>query len=271
MPQPHDWIERATHGRPVVFLGANMNTSSAQATLYEAEFWNPSIVRQWTIDGLDPPIPTQTPDSDARGYLYDGQHRHIAPQFDYFLTTQDVDLNGDRLVSPDVPTDQVTQLDNQGYVLWRVHHPVRLAHTVRGLTRDGWASSPDGQQPAVVSYSQFVTPGYRNGQIAVTASRAGGCGKTLPDEHVVIRIGKFGLRDNTPVITKLQTTLRFTLKACDTHTEVLPRRGLVKAPFQVLVSITPTYRLSDYDARSSESRWLAAQVGFDFIGLDPAP
>ena len=266
MPEPRDWVMQATGGKPVVFLGANMNADpSMHDTLYEAEFWNPNIVRQWTIDGLDPPIPTQTPDSTPLGFLQDAEKEPIAPNVDYFLTTQDVDLNGEPIVTPDDPGNAVT-LGNQGYVLWKVKHPVRLAHTVRGLTRDGWAVSPDGKQPARVSYSQFVTPGSERGQIAVTVARSAGCGK-LPTERVVVRVGKLRVKDNLPVLRDVQATSRFKVDPCDTRTILMPRAGTLKAPFQVEVAISPTYRPRDYDARTSESRWLGAQVGFDFIGL----
>jgi hypothetical protein len=271
MATPRSWVDETVHGKPVIFLGANMNTSSAQATLYEAEFWNRSIVRQWTIDGLAPPLPTQTPNVDAQGYLLDGLYKPIAPGFEYFLTTQDVDLDGKELVGP--PDDPVAdtgivQPPGATYKLWKVRQPARLAHTTRGLTLDGWATSPDGVAPAVVSYSQFATPGWKSGYIAVALNRTAGCATAFPTEHVVIRVGplKVDPATNIPTVGKPARTRRVVLKPCDDQAPLIPAP---KAPFEVSVTIAKTYRPRDFDDRTSESRWLAAQVGFDFVGYVP--
>ena len=145
--------------------------------------------------------------------------------------------------------------------------PVRLAHTTRGLSLDGWATSSDGVKPATVSYSQFATPGWKGGDVSVTLNRLAGCAPVFPTQHVVIRVGslKVDPATNIPTIGKVTATRRLALRPCDDQSPLIPAPP---APFQVTVSIDKTYRPRDYDARTSESRWLGAQVGFEFIGLN---
>ena len=160
-----------------------------------------------------------------------------------------------------------------GYKLWHVTHPVRLAHTTRGLTGDGWAQSPDGKQPAVVTYSQFATPGYRDGYLSVSTTRSATCIKSLPVEHAVIRVGTLTVdKDNNPIIGKLLRTVRIALKPCVDQTTLvsLPGGKGFKAPFEASISISPTYQLRQVAPRSSETRWLAAQVAFSFTGFNPS-
>jgi hypothetical protein len=265
MGTPRSWIGGFTHGKPVVFLGTNLNpltTSAPSATLYEAEFWNPEIVRQWSLDGSAPP-PTLTPNIDGRGHLLDSNYKEVAPNIDYYATTPDVDLDGEQLAGPDAEFAPAN-----GYKLWKVNHPVRLAHTTRGLTGDGWASSPDGKLPATVSYSQYATPGYKDGYLSVHFTRSAACLAKLPTETATIRVGRLAVdKDNNPVIGKLLKTVRVPLPACtdETKTIITP----FKAPFQAEVSISPTFQLHHYDPRSGEMRWLSSQVAFSFDGLNP--
>jgi len=264
MATPRDWVDRASHGKPVIFLGANLNNAAAQDTLYEAEFWNRSIVGQWTIDGATI-SPTNTPNIDGLGRLL-----YTNDANDYYLTTPDVDLDGTLLVGPDASAaSDVTQPATSYYNLWKVNHPLRLAHVTRGLTADGWATSPDGR-PATVSYSQFVTPGYRNGYLAVELSRRGTCGK-FPVEHATIRVGRLRVADAaTPRIGKIVAVRHVRLDPClDTTVTITgPHAAPLKAPLQAEVTISPTFQPHAIDPRSGDQRWLGAQVGFDFIGID---
>jgi hypothetical protein len=265
MAQPRTWIDQYSNGHTVIFLGANLNNPAAQDTLYEAEFWNRSIVGQWTIDGASI-SPTRTPNIDPLGHVL-----YTNDADDYYLTTSDVDLDGTEIVGPESTSGaSVQQPPTSYYKLWLVNHPLRLAHTTRGLTPDGWASSPAGG-PATVSYSQFVTPAYKNGYLSVTLSRKGGCGK-FPVEHAVIRVGRLGVgQSSNPIMKKVIATSRVRLDPCIVQTVTLtgPHARALKAPLQATVTITPTYQPHAYDPRVSDSRWLGAQVSFDFIGLEP--
>jgi hypothetical protein len=270
MTSPRSWVDELTHGKPTAFLGANLTQVSSGApsdTLYEAEFWNRSIVRQWSIDGSAPP-PTLTPNVDGRGFLLDSHYKEVAPSIDYYVTTPEVDLAGEQLAGPESALNPLN-----GYKLWHVTHPVRLAHTTRGLTGDGWAQSPDGKQPAVVSYSQFATPGYKDGYLFVSTTRSAACLKSLPVEHAVIRVGTLAVdKNNNPIIGKLLRTVKITLNPCADQTTpiALPGEKGLKAPFEATISISPTYQLHQFDPRSSETRWLAAQVAFEFTGFHPS-
>jgi hypothetical protein len=270
MDTPRNWVEQLTGNKPTAFIGTNLNPISSSApsdTLYEAEFWNPNIVRQWSLDGSAPP-PTLTPNIDAKGRLLDSNYKPVEPNIDYYVTTSDVDLDGEELAGPDANFQPVN-----GYKLWKVFHPTRLAHTTRGLTADGWAASPDGKQPAAVNYSQYATPGWKDGYLSVTLNREAACADKLPTEHAIIRVGTLRIdKDNNPVIGKVLTTQDAKIAPCANQTILVeaPKGKGFKAPFQATVEITPTYRLHDYDKRSSETRWLSAQVGFSFEGLTPS-
>jgi hypothetical protein len=269
MTSPRSWIDQLTGGKPTAFLGTNLTQLSSSApsdTLYEAEFWNRSITRQWSLDGSAPP-PTLTPNVNGGGFLLDSHYREVSSEIDYYVTTSDVDLDGEELAGPESALNPVN-----GYKLWRVTHPVRLAHTTRGLTADGWAQSPDGVQPAVVSYSQFATPGYVDGYLAVKTVRTAGCAKVLPTEKAIVRVGTLTVdANNNPIIKKVLRTVAITVKPCADQTTLisLPGGKGFKAPFEATISITPTYQLHTFDPRSSETRWLAAQVSFAFTGFTP--
>jgi hypothetical protein len=270
MDNPRNWIDNLTGGKAVAFLGTGLSvpTSSAPSdTLYEAEFWNRSIVRQWSLDGSAPP-PTLTPNVDARGYLLGSDYKEVDPKIDYYLTTDDIDLDGEQLAGP-----QSSFIPVNGYKLWKIKHPARLAHTTRGLTADGWAASPDGKQPATATYSQYATPGYRDGYLSVHFSRLGACAKVLPVEHALVKVGTLVVNaDNVPSIGKVLHTQRIAVPTCGDQTVLvsLPGGKGFKAPFGATVSMTPTYRLHDYDPRSPETRWLASQVSFAFEGYTPS-
>jgi hypothetical protein len=72
---------------------------------------------------------------------------------------------------------------------------------------------------------------------------------------------------NIPTVGRPATVRRLLLRPCDDKTlEILAP----PAPFETTVSISPSFRPRDYDKRTSESRWLAAQVGFTFDGFVPS-
>ena len=60
LPTPRDWVDRATGGEPVVYLGQKIADPNG---IWSLEFWNPSVERVWSLDGSAPgPGPTLTPD-----------------------------------------------------------------------------------------------------------------------------------------------------------------------------------------------------------------
>src|SRR5262249_53938339 len=48
LPAQPDWIDRATHGEPVLYLGQHITN---QNRVYQAEFWNRSLRVAWSLDG----------------------------------------------------------------------------------------------------------------------------------------------------------------------------------------------------------------------------
>ena len=57
---PLDWVDKATGGKPTIYLGQSIIDPNG---LWILEFWNRSINRVWSLDGSAPgPGPTLTPD-----------------------------------------------------------------------------------------------------------------------------------------------------------------------------------------------------------------
>ena len=60
LPKPLDWVDVATGRQPVTFFGENIGDANG---VWLLEFWNRSIVHDWTLDATAPrPDPTLTPD-----------------------------------------------------------------------------------------------------------------------------------------------------------------------------------------------------------------
>ena len=87
LPQPLDWVDRADHGRPAIYLGQHITDANA---VYLTEFWNRSIVHVWSNDGTAPgPGPTLTPDIvKPNGTLYP------QPKEQYIVTDSGLEVVG---------------------------------------------------------------------------------------------------------------------------------------------------------------------------------
>jgi len=237
LPKPLDWVDQATGGKPVTFLGQDIEDPTGE---WELEFWNRSIKHVWSLDATAPPPgPTLTLDVKSRYGALSSD-----PGFDYVVTTSNVDLIG-RTVKAQ-PGLTLVQL---------LSHPWRLQQAVFGRSSDGWVGS-DG------SYAYFG-PGHPKGTAVVSVSRSGFCDPQAPGTHVTIRVGPVALDEQQkPVVAQATAVRRLFLANCAQKTIRLPARP----PFAVSVHVDPTVRPSDYGF--SDSRELGAQVGWSF---KPAP
>jgi hypothetical protein len=232
LPRPLDWVDVAANRDPVTFLGENIGDANG---LWLLEFWNKSIVHDWTLDATAPrPDPTVTPDVKST----DGR-MHPDPGTDYVLTSGGVEVQG-------------TTVDSRpGWVLRRITQPWRLQTALFGRAGDGWIASD--------ALYVRLGPGRPTGTVAVSASRAGFCNQSAPKAHVTIRVGDVALNSQfKPVLGKVLVTRRRVLANCATWTEKIPAR----LPFVVTVHVTPLIRPSDYGA--SDARELGAVVDWKF-------
>ena len=232
LPKPLDWVDVAARGKPVTFFGENIGDANG---VWLLEFWNKSIVHDWTLDATAPrPDPTLTPDVKST----DGR-MHPDPGTDYALTSGGVEVQG-------------TTVDSRpGLVLRRITHPWRLQAAIFGREGDGWIASD-------AMYAK-LGPGRTRGTVTVSASRSGFCNQSAPKAHVTIKVGEVALNDQfKPVLGRTLATRHRVLANCATWAETLPARP----PFVVTVHVTPLVRPSDYGA--SDARQLGAVVDWKF-------
>ena len=158
LPQPLDWIDRATGQAGTTFIGQDISSGQALG-INLLEFWNRSVKNIWSLDGSAPgPGPVVTPDlADRFGTLTSD------PGLPFVVATDRVNL-----VGPIVAT-------RPGQTLRRIDkHPWRLREASYGVSDDGWISGSGDGTPATGTYAYFG-PERTSGTLTVAVSRAGFC------------------------------------------------------------------------------------------------
>ena len=248
LPKPLDWIDRADHGRPAIYLGQHITDANA---VYLTEFWNRSIAHVWSNDGTAPgPGPTLTPDIvKPNGTLYPQPKEH------YIVTDSGLEVVGSLVQE---------RYHNAGGVgiplrVYRIAPPLRMLQSVEGMFADGWG------QPHT-AYNQYSTTDHRPGYIVVDVSRSGG-GKNIPstvklvvgklaiDKHHQPRVGKILVRQSLYAVSNLDH--RFVIPAPPT-------------PFRVETDVTP-FSPHDLDPKDTDVRILGAQMSYSFAPKKPQP
>lgn len=242
--EPRDWIDRASGGRDVLYLGQGIQNPNP---IFLTEFWNRSLRRVWSLDGTAPgPGPVLTPDlSDADGRLAPD------PGVPFVLAEPGVDVVGEVAAA------------RGPWRLVRLEGPLRLAQARTGITADGWASAPGRGIPAFAAYSQFATPDGRPGTMEVLVSREG-ASEATPPSTVTVRIGPLAVgADNQPSLGSLSEEVEWRLEGRGNR---LVELATPAPPFRVEVIVDPPFMPREVDPRaSSDQRWLGAQVSFRFI------
>ena len=253
---PLDWIDKATHGKPTLYLGQSIVDSTGFLIM---EFWNRSIKDVWSLDGTAPgPGPTLTPDlAGADGRLYPSPKGVI-----YAMTDPGVDVVGTVVATHDH--------NNGGSVLkWtlvKIAQPLRLAHAQTGIEPDAWVASPDGVKPAKAAYNQYVTTGKRPGFASVTVSRRGWGGTDVPG-LVTVKLGTLVKgKEKQPALGKVLAVRRFWIHSREERRFFIPAP---RGPFRVEVTVNPTFVQSQLDPRIGDTRHLGAQVGFGWVPRIP--
>ncbi|HZR91668.1 MAG TPA: hypothetical protein VFA44_04580 [Gaiellaceae bacterium] len=249
-PRPLDWLDQATHGQGVVYLGQNFS-AGGDLGLWLTEFWNRSLKKVWSIDPASPapgPGPTLTPDlaDPATGALSPD------PGLPYAMVENGIDLNGTIVGRYGL---------NGRWVLYRIRPPLRYAHTQTGIFTDGQTGCSLLPCPAAHSaYNQFSTRGNRPGFVVVDVSRLSVCGAPLPPAGVTVVVGTLVKgADKQPHIGRVTRRREWTIRPGTAYRFVIPTP---RPPFRVEVRIAPTYAPTSYG--SSDQRQLGGQVGFRF-------
>ena len=233
LPAQLDWVDRATGGRPVTYLGEVGQGKDPNGILL-TEFWNRSLRHVYSMDGLAPgPGPTGTPDIVSA----DGRLSRMPADSDYVLADIGIALQA----KPVAHSGQMT--------LYRKQGPWRLRDALQQVYTDGWA-------PAWSTYTYFK-PGQR-GKLEVTLSRTAYNGDAEPG-HAKVEVSTVGIDPERggPVQGKIFATKRTLIRNGQQETLTFP---VARTPVRVEIRIKPTFRSSVSDARQ-----LGAQVGFKFI------
>lgn len=233
MAHPLNWIDLATKGQPVTYLGQNvLDPTGVELT----EFWNTSLKHVYSLDATCcGPGPTVTPGVDKP----DGTLRGDTG------TPFALGDNGVRLIGPVV----ARRLE---LLLTRIeHHPWRLKDAVYGRDSGGWIQH-DG------SYA-FFGPARTQGLLTVDAGRTGFCAPHAPSTTVTITVGPVGLDvQNNPIVAHAVNRARFVLPNCT----VIARTFRSRPPFAVHVHVSRLVEPRKYGL--SDARALGAQVSFAF-------
>jgi hypothetical protein len=249
LPQPVDWLDRATGGEPVLYLGQKIADPNGVNLL---EFWNRSLKKVYSLDGTAPgPGPTVTPNLTNRRGELEGD-----PGYHWVVADVGISLVG-----------EVAETKG-GWRLYRTDGRLRLEEAVRGVYSDGWIGSSQPEGVVRANYSRFSTPGDRAGTITVTLSRKAFCGPKAPG-RVEIRVGTLALGPEVNGVVGRETATRtWTIDSCAERPFPIPAP---KPPFHVEVTVAPPFVPQQLDPANPETRWLGAKVAFEWSPGPPHP
>ncbi len=227
-PAPRNWVDEATHGAHVTFLGQGLNDGANQ--LWSAEFWNRSIDHVGSLDGTAPgPGPAFAP----------GLTTTDGALSDYTGDPYTVVGSGIQLAAP-----IVAQRD--GLVLYSTPTRWHLLDEQSNLYTDGWAVNP-------FTYTYFPRGG--PGVLTVDLSRTAYNGPGRPG-RATIRVGTVRLDQNgNPQLQHLLAVRHVTIPNGSRKVVRIP---VAATPVTVRVTVTPTI------SAPPDTRNLAAQPAFSF-------
>jgi hypothetical protein len=278
-PNPPDWLDKATGGKPTIYLGQRITDPQG---IWLMEFWNRSLDYVWSLDGTAPgpgtyPPGFVTPDAGPDGRLTGRSIPTGAPPgVDYIVADASIEVAGTFIENPKIR--HVITEDQFGFPIhkvvvqpapWRllrIDQPLRLRSTPIGIEPDGWTTPPPGSPPtapAFSAYNQFSTPGKRPGFIRIVVSRAAWNGKDKPG-NVTITVGSLIRgQDKQPALGHVTTVLHWVVHSNKTRVFYVP----APPPTRVEIRISPTFSPHDYGG--SDRRRLGAQVAYSFSATRP--
>ena len=226
IPSPRNWVDSATHGAPVTFLGENVTDGTA---LWLTEFWNRSIGHVASLNGVAPgPGPITAPALDTTDGALSG------------FTGDPYTLAGPGVMLAAKPIES-----RDGFTLYRTPSPWHLLQTEQNVFTDGWAASPIG-------YTYFPRGG--PGVLTIHLSRTAYNG-TGPPGKATIRVGTVRLDANgNPVLGRVLTVRR----------HLVPNGKLTVVRIPVAATpVTVEIGMTTFSP-PGDTRQLAAQPGFSF-------
>jgi hypothetical protein len=235
-PEPVDWLDRATGGKPAFFLGQGVANPNGVHLL---EFWNRSLKEVWALDNRAPgPGPTQSPDlATPDGELFPD------PGYGWVVASSEIELVGREVVRVG------------GWRLWQLALPLRLRQSVTGVEADGWMGGES-------TFSQYWSPDNRPGHVLVNVTRKGAWGGKDIAGKVRIEVGTLVIGpDKQPALGVITERDGFTIHSNRGRAFSIPTP---RPPFRVRVTIDPTFVPAELDSRLSDRRHLGAKVSYRF-------
>ena len=234
VPQPRDWIDRATGGEPALYLGQSIADANP---IWVMEFWNRSLRHIGSLDSTAPapgPVVTPTPDRPDGSVTND-------PGVRWVVAEAGVDVAG-RLVE-----------QTGAWRLIRLDGPLRLRSAVTGIYPDGWMG-------AASAYSRFRAEPARGGFMRVTVGRTAWGGTDVPAK-VTIRVGSIRIVSfRQPQIGKRVAVCRWTAHSRIQKEFRIPVSG---PPVRVETTVDPTFSPTDFG--EGDLRQLGVQVNYEYV------
>jgi hypothetical protein len=215
-PRPLDWIDRATHGAPAVYVG---QAKLRGPEILSLAFWNNSLGRMVTLGGETVyGLVFQTNIASGDGRLSDPKRA------DYVVSDQEVEVAGHRVAHA------------KRWNVERVYGPVRVNAFETGIWQDGWMEESS-------AYTRFAPVGADGGRVRIGLSQKNGCS---PGSHpqATIRVVELARHRVTAV-------RRAELPACQSISVTI---AVPSPPFAVRTRISPTFIASSADTRHLGAR-----------------
>ena len=238
VPRPPNWVDRATGGRPAIFLGLGLADPNP---FYELEFWNRSLSKVWTLDGSLLGV-------GATGFpIIDRSDGRLQadPGANFAVIDPRLSIVGRKLG------------EAGGFALYRIAQPLRLRESVSGVYVDGWMESYS-------AYDRYwiAAPGH----VEVSVGRLGWGGKDVP-APVVVRIGPLATDPaGEGVLASVTAERRWTVHS---RAERTFRLAAPRGPFRVDVSVARTFVPAELDPTTGDARELGAQVSYRYVPRAP--
>jgi hypothetical protein len=232
-PRPFDWIDRATNGRPAIYLGEE---GLRAPEIYSLGFWNRALTRSWGVQTT--PYPGVIP--AARIVSVDGS-LSLQPRARYVVADRQIEVAGDRIAH------------GKRWNVYRVGSRLRLRAFQAGLLEDGWSGRTS-------SYTRFSAEGKRSGHVRVWLSLRGWCGPDVGSKARVV-VGTLAHGDAGLSIAHVTNTWRAAIHPCRIVSATLPTPP---PPFRVEVHVAPTFVPAKLNPASLDTRQLGAQVAYRF-------
>lgn len=232
------WVTQAVgRGSPVVYINTPSKGVSPSSVLLQTEFWNPNVVRVYSVGAGELCGLSETPTTT------DVETGRVVPsvpyRVEYAVADRSLPFAGRRIA--------VGGPGDEPLALYRVGRSLRVGEITSGVYADGWMGGD-------ASYTRYVAPRGAPVRLTVTVGRAGWSGPDVPGK-VVISFGKPAAAGSG--LERTLETRRWTLHRLEQRSFTF---NAPSTPIRVTVHVAPTFSPSQFG--QADVRQLGAQVSF---------